>query len=317
MANVFLNYLLFALGFALLVKGANWLIDGSVSFARRLCISEIIIGLTVVAFGTSAPELVVNIVSSVRGSSDLVVGNIVGSNIANIALVLGVAGLIAPLAVKKELVKKEIFLGIIGAAAIYLLAVKSGETLTLGRISGGILLTGFTAFLWLIYRSAKSGEMENVEKHKLSLFAAIGLAVGGLTGLAVGGQLVVGNAIVIAENFGISQSLIGLTLVALGTSLPELVTSIVAIKKNKSDIAIGNAVGSNIFNIFWVLGLSAVIRPIVFDVKLKFDIIVLGIVTLLFVALIFIGKKYKISKWQSAVLLAGYIGYLGFIIWRG
>lgn len=315
---MFLTYFFFALGFVLLVKGANWLIEGAVVLAKRFRISEIAIGLTIVAFGTSAPELVVNVISSIRASGELVVGNIVGSNIANIALVLGAAGILAPLAIKKGLVKKEIPFGILGVAAIYLLATQAGPTLTLGRLGGITLLAGFALFLWLIYRSAKTGErVLRFHEGKIDLSMAVILSGGGLVCLTLGGEFVVDSAIRIAETFGVSQKLIGLSLVALGTSLPELVTSIVAVRKNKMDIAIGNVVGSNVFNIFWVLGLSAIIRPVSFSTEVVTDLAVLGGVTLLLLLAAFTGKKYKLDRYDAAALLVGYVAYIGFIVWRG
>ena len=314
-------YLLFILGFALLIKGADWLIDGAVAIARRLNLSEIVIGLTIVAFGTSAPELVVNVVSSIRGAGELVAGDIVGSNIANIALGLGVAGLVAPFTVKRSLVKKEIFIGLVGAFLIYLLATQNGALLTISTLAGLILLAGFSIFIYLLYRAVKSGEhlseIEEVHKHKHSLPIAGLITVAGLAGLVIGGKLAVDNAIIIAENFGVSESLIGLSLVALGTSLPELVTAIIAMRKKKFDIAVGGIVGSNIFNIFWILGLSAVIRPVVFGDHLVVDIGVLVGITLLFIATIFAGKRYQVARWEAAILLASYVAYMGYIFGRG
>ncbi len=313
---MFLTYLLFILGFALIVKGADWLIEGAVTLARKFRVSEIAIGLTIVAFGTSAPELVVNVVSSIRASGELVVGNIIGSNVANIALVLGVAGIIAPLAIKKSLVRKEIPFGILGVAAIYLLATRSDGMLTLERWSGGILLAGFAIFLWMIWRSKKMDEKMQPQP-KLDLGMAGICIAGGLMSLGVGGELVVDSAVRIAESFGVSEKLIGLTLVAIGTSLPELVTSAVAVKKGKIDIAVGNVVGSNVFNIFWVLGISALINPISFASNMVVDLGVLAGITLLLLAATFAGKKYKLDCYEAIILLASYAGYLGFVVWRG
>lgn len=318
MLLVFLTCLLFVLGFILLVKGAGWLIEGAVAVAEKFRIPEIAIGLTVVAFGTSAPELVVNVVSAFRASGELVVGNIIGSNIANLALVLGIAGIIAPLAIKKSLVRKEIPFGILGILAIYFLATKSGELLTLGRVGGGVLLAGFAIFLWVIYRMVKAGDTRLAFREKKMDFGMAAICVaGGLLALAIGGELVVNSAVRIAENFGVSEKLIGLTLVAIGTSLPELVTSVLAVLKNKIDIAVGNVVGSNVFNIFWVLGVSALLRPIVFSAEIVTDLAVLAGVTSLLLAATFFGKKYKLDRAEAFVLLASYASYIGFIVWRG
>jgi cation:H+ antiporter len=313
---MFLTYLLFALGFVLLVKGADWLIEGSVAIARKFKISEIAIGLTIVAFGTSAPELVVNVVSSLRASGELVVGNIIGSNIANLALVLGTAGILAPLAIKKSLAKKEIPFGILGAILIYLLAMRGDGMLTLERWSGGVLLALFVIFLWLVWRSKEIDEKLPPQPKLDSSFAGICIG-GGLLALGVGGELVVDSAVRIAESFGVSEKLIGLTLVAIGTSLPELVTSAVAVKKGKIDIAIGNVVGSNVFNIFWVLGVSALINPISFAANVITDLGVLVGITLLLLLATFTGEKHKLDKWEATLMLSAYVGYLGFVVWRG
>jgi len=315
---MFLTYFLFALGFVLLVKGAEWLIEGAAVFARKFHISEIVVGLTLVAFGTSAPELVVNIISSLRGSGELVMGNIVGSNIANIALVLGCAGLIAPLAIQKDLMKKEIPLGIFGVLLIWLLAKPTGELLTINRLGGLILIIGFGIFLYLIFRYSKSKfQFPNIITKEMTLRTSLIFIVVGLIALSFGGEFVVDSARKIAESFGVSEKLIGLTLVAIGTSLPELVTSIVAVWKKKVDLAIGNIVGSNVFNIFWVLGVSAVIQPVTFNQAIDFDLVVLTGFTLLLLSAIFFGKRYQLNRWGAALLLISYSGYLGYIVNRG
>lgn len=323
MVLVFLSYLIFAAGFALLVAGADWLIKGASTLAKKFGLSEIVIGLTIVAFGTSAPEFVVNILGSLHGNGELVVGNIIGSNIANIALVLGLAGLIAPLAIKDSLIRQEIPLGILGIAAIYFLANRNSAEFVLGRFAGVILIFGFVVFLWLIYQSVQKKKSEAaamaavVEQEKMSLGLALIFSAGGLLALAGGGEAVVSSATEIARHFGVSEKLIGLTLVAVGTSLPELVTSIVAVWKKKVDLAIGNVIGSNVFNIFWVLGASAVINPIHFAASITTDLLVLTGLSLVLLAASFIGKKYTLERWQAAILLTSYCGYVGFIIWRG
>lgn len=336
---MFLSYLLFALGFALLVKGADWLIEGAVVLARKFSISEITIGLTVVAFGTSAPELVVNVLSSLKTTGELVVSNIVGSNIANLGLGLGVAGLVAPLVVRKSIIKKEIPMGLFGIMLIYLLATHPGklpDTLIITRFGGLILLLGFASFLYFIYKAEKEGEIKKPEKEKLGLWFALLLTFVGLACLAFGGELIVKNAIFIAEGWGVSEKLIGLTLVAIGTSLPELVTSVVAARKGKSDIAVGNIVGSNVFNIFWVLGVSAVIAPIHYSASLVADLGILMAITIFFVAATFLGrsgsilffwrkknaldllgKENVLNRFGSAILVITYFVYLGFVVWRG
>ncbi|MFH0776291.1 MAG: calcium/sodium antiporter [Patescibacteria group bacterium] len=334
-----LSYLLFVVGFVLLVKGADWLVDGAAALARRFGISEIAIGLTIVAFGTSAPELVVNILASLKTEGELVVGNIIGSNIANLGLGLGLAGLIAPLIVKKSIIRKEIPLGLLGAALIYLLAAHPGrlpETLTIQPFGGIVLVLGFCIFLYFIWKAEKAGEIPQPEKDSLGLGMAIFLTLAGLAGLALGGEMVVKNAIFLAESWGVSEKLIGLTLVAVGTSLPELVTSITAARRGKSDIAIGNIVGSNVFNIFWVLGLSAIIAPVNYSSKMVVDLVVLAGVTIFFVLATFLGKSgFRLRFWKkrsalellgqenvlnrfgAAVLVFAYVGYVAFIVTRG
>jgi cation:H+ antiporter len=311
-----LTYLLFILGFILLVKGADWLIEGATTIAHKFHISEIVIGLTIIAFGTSAPELVVNVVSSIKNSGELVLGNIIGSNIANIALVLGIASIIAPLTIKKSLIKKEIPFGVFGAILIIILASQNSELLTLERWAGGILITFFVAFLWIIWRS-KNIEEKLPPQPKLNSWLATLAMIGGLICLATGGEFVVRSAIQIATNFGVSEKLIGLTLVAIGTSLPELITSAVAVRKGQIDIAVGNVVGSNVFNIFWVLGASALLNPISFATNAVFDLAMLLGVTFLLLLATFTGKKYRLDRWEAVLMLSVYVGYLGFIFWRG
>jgi cation:H+ antiporter len=314
-----MSYIFFLLGFISLILGANWLIDGAVSLAQRFKISEIIVGLTIIAFGTSAPELVVNLISSLQGNSELVVGNIIGSNIANLGLVLGTAGIFTPIVIHPGLNKKEIPLGLFGAIAIYLLAQNSGaENFLLSHFAGGILLAGFIGFLFFIYQAKKNEKkIEKLAIAKYSFGVAISLILVGLIGLTLGGKLVVNNALIIAQQFGISESLIGLSLIALGTSLPELVTSLVAVFKKKMDLALGNVVGSNVFNIFWVLGMSAVIRPIVFNTQIIFDLAVLIGITLFLMVSVFIGRRHELAQWQAGILLMSYVGYIWFIFLRG
>ncbi len=317
------TYLLFLLGFLLLVKGASFLIDGSVSLARRLKVSEMIVGLTVIAFGTSAPELVVNVVSSIKGTGGITVGNIVGSNIANLALVLGATGLFATLVIKRELFRKEIPLSLIGAGLIFVLATgafSGSETLVLGRIAGGVLLAGFAGFLWWIWREIKAGHelpADELTDDHYSTGKALLLTGIGLVGLIGGGKLVVDNALTIASSFGVSESLIGLSLVALGTSLPELAAGITAALKGKTDLAVGNVIGSNIFNIFWVLGLSSVIRPVEFGRAITTDLLVLGGLTLALTGLIFLHRKPTLTRWHAALFLIAYAAYILFIVVRG
>lgn len=315
-----LTYTLFVVGFYFLIKGADWLVDGSSSIAKRLRMSNLMIGLTIVSFGTSAPELVVNLFASFNGSSDLAIGNIVGSNISNILLILGVSAMIFPLAVNKGTVSKEIPLNLLAVLVLWLLAndmmIDGLEFSALTRIDGAILLAFFVIFMYYTFGLTRvEGESETVKKY--SLWKSIGMVAAGITGLALGGQWIVDGAIKIASQFGMSESLIGLTIVAVGTSLPELAASAVAAYKKNADIAIGNIIGSNIFNIFWILGLSSLIRPIVFLPLLNFDIYFMFIATVMLLLFMFVGKRNILQKWQGATMVGVYIIYIIYLIDRG
>ncbi|PIR06698.1 MAG: sodium:proton exchanger [Candidatus Komeilibacteria bacterium CG11_big_fil_rev_8_21_14_0_20_36_20] len=315
-----LTYTLFVVGFYFLIKGASWLVTGASSIAKKRNVSDLVIGLTIVAFGTSAPELIVNLFASFNGSSDLAIGNIIGSNISNILLILGIAAIIYPLSVKEGTVLKEIPLNLLSVMVLWLLVndklIDNSSFSSLTRIDGGIMLLFFVIFLYYTFGISKvEGESDRVQKHSGWVSAA--MIVGGMIGLALGGQWIVDGAIVIVQKFGMSESLIGLTVVAVGTSLPELATSAVAAWKHKADIAIGNIIGSNIFNIFWILGLSAVIKPLVFSPMLNFDIYFMAIVTVLLFIFMFVGRKNVLQRWQGIILLGIYVVYVGYLIYRG
>ncbi|WP_027185396.1 calcium/sodium antiporter [Desulfovibrio inopinatus] len=317
--SLVLAFLLFCLGFALVVKGADWLVEGSSALARRMGVSELVVGLTVVAFGTSAPELFVNVVSSLQGASGIVFGNIIGSNIINTGLILGLAGVIVPLRVSPSLLRKEIPLCLLGALLVWLFSSAHGGDYVLSRLGGFGLLAGFAWFLRGVAQLARQTgkiEAETTLTEKVSVTRASVMSVAGLVSLVLGGQLVVDNAVLFAEHFGVSQALIGLTLVALGTSLPELVTSVVAARKGKNDIAVGNVVGSNIFNLYLVLGTSCLVKPVEYATQLVIDLVVFAGLS----ALIWIFSQTargKINRLQSGVLLAVYTGYLFMILQRG
>ena len=269
-------YFLFFIGFVFLIKGADLLVDGAGSLAKRLGVSDLIIGLTIVSFGTSAPELTVNIIASLKGASDVGIGNIIGSNIANILLILGVAAMIYPLKIKRELTWKEIPLNFLAVFVLFLLAndvLLDGEPFSiLSRIDGLVLMSFFAIFLYYTAQLAFT-EKTGIEKGpSRPLWLSLVMVLVGAIGLAYGGQWVVDGATTIARLLGLSESFIGLTIVAIGTSLPELATSAIAAYKHNTDIAVGNVVGSNIFNIFWVLGLSAVIRPLPVNMEINTDI---------------------------------------------
>lgn len=319
-----LNIVLLLIGFVLLIKGADVLVEGSSVIAKKFGISNVVIGLTVIAFGTSAPELIVNIIASINGNSDIGMGNIVGSNIANILLILGVTALIATMKVNSSLVKKEIPFSILASVVLFILI---NNTLINGigidglqRTGGLVLILFFCIFLYYIFGVAKKGDNlieKNSEIKIIKTNLSIFMVVGGITALFFGGKFIVNGAVEIASFLGLSEALIGLTIVAVGTSLPELAASIAAARKNQADMAVGNVIGSNIFNILWVLGLSAVISPITYNPAMNFDIIFLVVVSLGLLPLIFVGKKYHFTKKEGLVLIGLYVAYLVYIIIRG
>lgn len=318
-----LTYILFFIGFGLLIKGANLLVDGASSLAKRLGVSSLVIGLTIVAFGTSAPELIVNILASINGNTDIAIGNILGSNIANILLILGISAVIYPLAVKKGTVRKEIPLAFLAVIVLAFMAndawIDNGPFSALTRIDGLILISFFIIFLYYVFGISKVEPADAVETipRKYSLLKSWLMIGGGLVGLVVGGKWIVGGAVAFATGFGVSEALIGLTVVAIGTSLPELATSAVAAYKKDVDIAVGNIVGSNIFNIFWILGISAIIRPLPFSPVLSIDILVAVLATLLLFVALFVGKRHIIERWQGICFIALYIAYVIYLVIRG
>jgi len=316
-------YLLFVIGFVFLIKGADWLVDGGSALGRRFHISDLVIGLTVVAFGTSTPELFVNVIASIRGNADIAIGNILGSNIANIFLILGVAVLISPVTVGSGTVWKEIPLSLL---AVLLLGVMANDRLIdqmdfaiLSRSEGLVFLAFFLVFMFYTATIARRIEgMDDLLPHKtFSLWRAFLMVLAGIVGLALGGKWVVDGAVHIAEQAGVSQSMIGLTIVSIGTSLPELATSAVAAYKKNVEIAVGNIVGSNIFNIFMVLGVSAVIKPLPFPAAANFDIGVVIFASLLLFLFMFIGKRHTLDRKEGLVFLFLYLVYIGFTVYRG
>lgn len=303
-------------GLAILIKSADWLVSGASSVAKKWGVSSMVIGLTVVSFGTSAPELLVNLLSALHGSTDLAIGNIIGSNTANILLILGVTALIFPLAVKKNTVYKEIPFALLAGVLVVLFGNDSffdGTSYNvLSRTDGFAFIALFIIFLYYTYGISKvKGESEHIDEY--SWGKSLGLFGVGIAGLTIGGNLIVTHATTLATLAGISERVIGLTIVAIGTSLPELATTVVAVMKRKVDLAIGNIVGSNIFNIFWILGLTSIIKPIPFDLAINLDALFSAFAALLLFALVLIGK-HEVKKWHGIVFLLLYIGYLGFIV---
>lgn len=310
------SIILIIAGLGILIKGADWLVAGASSVAKKWGISSIVIGLTVVSFGTSAPELIVNLLSAVRGSTDLAIGNIIGSNTANILLILGITALICPLAVKKNTTFKEIPFAVLAGMLVVLFGNDSffdGTTFNeLSRTDGFAFIALFIIFLYYTYGISKTkGKSEHIDEY--SWKKSIGLFAIGITALTVGGELIVRQATNLATFAGISERVIGLTIIAIGTSLPELATTVVAALKNRVDIAIGNIVGSNIFNIFWILGLTSIIKPIPFSLAINMDAIFSAFAATLLFIVVVIGK-HEVKKWHGALFVLLYIGYLSFIV---
>ena len=320
-----LVYILFVVGFVLLIKGADWLVSGSASVAKKYNISDLVIGLTIVSMGTSMPELIVNILASTSGASEIAIGNVVGSNIANILLILGVAAFIYPLTIKESTVMSQIPFSII---AILLVAFAANApifnpdySLIISRLDGVVFILFFALFMVYIIKLAREGRADMIEEAPdkiLPMGKSILFILLGMVGLFLGGKWVVDGAIKIAEQFGLSQNLIGLTIVAIGTSLPELVTSAMAAYRKNTDIAVANVIGSNIFNLLWVLGISAMISPMKYDPVVNADIIVLLVATCLIIFSLMTGRaKNQIGKPTGLFFLACYIAYTAFIIYRG
>ena len=317
-----MNYLLLIVGFALLTFSANWLINGASGLAKRLNISDLVIGLTIVAFGTSAPELVVNIIAATEGSSDIALTNILGSNIINTLIILGVSATIYPVACKSSTYRIEIPLSALAGIAVLILGTNFFGSLALGethngisRIDGTILLIVFIAFCsHTIYQGLHNRE-ENTESFEaMPIWKSLILIVIGLAGLVYGGELIVNNAVAIAKGLGISESVIGVTIVALGTSLPELATSAIAAFKKNTDLAIGNVIGSNIFNVFFVLGLSSVINPLSSYPNLPLDAIMAGGSSILLLIFIAISRKRNINRIEGISMLTIYGIYLAWLL---
>ncbi|MFH0798042.1 MAG: calcium/sodium antiporter [Candidatus Woesearchaeota archaeon] len=318
-----LVYVLFALGFALVVKGAGWLVDGASAIAKRFNVPDLVIGLTIVAFGTSAPELAVNIFSSISGNTDIAIGNILGSNTFNILLILGISALIYPIAVGKGTVWKEIPMSLLAAVLVGILAndaffSKNGVS-ALGKIDGIVFLAFFAVFLYYTFGVAKHGrnDKDGLDIKKIKIWHSALMIGTGLVMLFIGGKWVVNGAVEIARYFGVTESLIGLTIVAAGTSLPELATSAVAAYKKNCDIAVGNIVGSNIFNIFLILGVSSLIRPLPFGPGSIVDIIMACFASLILFIWMFFGKKRILERWQGIVMIVIYIAYVAYLVMRG
>ncbi|MCY4418303.1 MAG: calcium/sodium antiporter [Cytophagales bacterium] len=313
-------------GFLALIKGADMLVVGASSLAKRLRVPDLAIGLTVVAMGTSAPELVVNIVSGTDGLSGVVFGNIIGSNLFNTFIILGLASIIYPIDVEKDVLKRDIPFSLLSLVVLYILVndqlIFGRDTNTLGFYDSLILLFLFCGFLWLTFRKFKQGPEEDVEGDEIELkktWVSTVLILLGITGLVLGGNLVVNNSVAIARQFDISDDVIGLTILAVGTSLPELATSCVAAFQRKADLAVGNIVGSNIFNILLVLGTSGIVSykagvPLDFMVRLNQDLYFFLLGMILLILFMFTFKSRKVDRWEGFIFILAFLGYSYFII---
>ena len=306
--------LLLAVGFVALILGANWLVNGATSVGIRAKLSPLIIGLTIVAFGTSLPEMIVNVFSCIKGSPGLAIGNIIGSNTMNILLILGVSALIWPIDVSRISIRRDIPVGFLATFAIALMANDffTGTAHTINWMEGlALLLMGFAYLLLTMLKNNPQEETEDIQE-AMPWGKTILALITGIIGLYIGGELVSRNAQILAKNWGMSESTIGLTVVATATSLPELITSIVAALKKNSGIAIGNVLGSNILNIFMVLGISALITPLPFDPMMNKQLMILFAANILMLLFVFTGKGRKISRWEGALLTLGYVGFMWF-----
>lgn len=305
-----MEYILLLIGFVLLVKGADFFVDGASSIAGKLKVPSLIIGLTVVSMGTSMPEAAVSVSASLSGDNGISLGNVIGSNVFNLLMVVGISSIILPVVTDRDVLKRDMPVNI-GITAVLLLMLLDGE---LSRIDAVILLLFLAAYMFILIRSALKNRAEGEEIKSLSWTKSLIFVVLGLAAIIGGGQLVVENAKTIAINLGMGETLVGLTIVAIGTSLPELVTSIVAAKKGDSGIAMGNAVGSCIFNILFILGMAGAISPMNADGAFFIDTgILIGVSAMM---LLFAFTKRKTSRVEGAVCVAIYVAYTAYIIMR-
>ena len=315
---------LLIVGFGALILGANWLVNGATSVGVKAKLSPLIIGLTIVAFGTSLPEMIVNIFSCIKGSPGLAIGNIIGSNTMNILLILGVSAMIFPIDVSRISIRRDIPAGFIATFAITLMANDffRGTSATINWVEGLVLLAMGAGYLWLTFKKGSkqlefSELPEDSEYSKASPWGkTIFQLILGIIGLYIGGELVSNNAQKLALSWGMSESTVGLTVVATATSLPELITSIVAALKKNSSIAIGNVLGSNILNIFMVLGISSLITPLPFDTHMNHQLMILFAANAIMLTTVFTGKGRKISRFEGSILTLGYVAFMLFSLYN-
>ncbi len=314
--------LIIVVGFGALIKGAEWLIDGASAIASRFGMSNFVIGLTIVSFGTSAPELLVSMTAAFSGNADIAIGNVIGSNISNTLLILGATAIVAvkPLKIRHGTVWKELPFMLLAMLILGVFAndviIDGSATSIIRRSEGIVLLAFFAIFMFYTFGlGSEDGEAERIEKKTLPV-AFMWMAIG-LAGLVIGGKLSVEGASQLAMQLGFSEAFIGVTIIALGTSLPELVTSIVAAKKGKVDLAVGNVVGSNLFNVFFVLGATATVTPLAFSSVLQADLALAIFASVLVFAAMFYGKRFKLGTGKGLQLLVLYIAYIIFVTMRG
>lgn len=314
-----INLLLLLLGFVALIVGADKLVDGASNLATRLGIPNIVIGLTIVSFGTSAPELVVNVIAATNNNTEMVLGNVIGSNLFNVLAILGICAIIHPLALNENTTWVEIPLSLLAAVAVYVVAndvlLDNASVNLITRTDGLILLLFFTIFLvYNISLSRQSDPEAEADAPQYPYLKSVVFVLLGLTGLVVGGRLIVDNAVNLAQTIGLSERVIGLTIVSIGTSLPELATSVMAVRRKNIDIAIGNVVGSNIFNIFLVLGVSTLINPVSVQKDSFLDIILNIIAGILLFVFLFTGKGRGLERLEGIIFLVIYISYVVYIL---
>ncbi len=305
-----MEYILLIAGLFLLIKGADFFVDGAASVAAKFRVPSLIIGLTVVSFGTSAPEAAISISASASGSNAISLGNVIGSNFFNLLMVVGITALVIPLTADEDVIRRDMPVSILATGALAIV-ILDGVILWYESL---LLLAALAFYLFTVIKSALNNPAEAEGRREYSWFISIIMSLGGLAAVVFGGDMVVENAKIIAANFGMSETLIGLTVVALGTSLPELVTSLVAAKKGEAGIAVGNAVGSCLFNILFILGIAGLIKPLNAEAEIIADVCILAIVSI--TVYLFAAKDKKIGRIEGAVCVALYAAYTGFIIMR-
>ena len=306
------NILMIIAGVVLVLWGADRLTDGAVALAERMQIPQIVIGLTIVALGTSAPEFCVSLVSALKGTADLAVGNVVGSNIFNTMLIVGVAAMVAPMTILPSTIKKDVPVALVASVALTVMVLMDGD---LSRVDAALLFVGFLIFMWITLRGAKGShaiEQEQVAPRGYSVLKSLLLLALGLACLVVGSNIFVDGAANVAQELGVSEAVIGLTIVAGGTSLPELATSVVAARKGNSGIAIGNVLGSNVLNILLILGAAGLICPMQVQGITLVDFAMMTISVLLL--WLFSYTKLTVARWEGAVLTAIFLGYMGWLV---